>query len=82
MSIEELKSRVRARVLRVTNAPNEAELPVGLTTAQAAVIVNRSKKTLLNWSSCGGPIQPMRDAHGHLCWPIDSVERFVMGEER
>lgn len=80
MSIEEMKARVRARVLAVTQARTDADLPLGLTTAQAASVLNRSKKTLLNWSSEGRGIRPMKDGNGQLSWPIEGVEAFYVRE--
>lgn len=80
MSVEELKARVRARVLAVTQARTDADLPLGLTTAQAASVLNRSKKTLLNWSSEGRGIRPMKDGNGQLSWPIEGVEAFYVRE--
>lgn len=56
-----------------------AGMPLGLTTAQAAPLLGRKKKTLLNWSSAGdGPISPVR-CHGRLLWPLSGIEKLLQG---
>lgn len=80
MELEELRARVRELVRATTGARTDNELPVGLTTAQAAKVLNRSKKTLRNWSSSGeGPIRPNKDANGILIWPIRQIEDMLAG---
>lgn len=82
MSIEELKAQVRKCVLATTRAASDAELPLGLTTAQASAVLNRSKKTLHNWSSQGRGIRPVKDGNGQLLWPVQAVEAFYVREAK
>ncbi len=68
------------RELAATN--RREELPLGLTTRQAAAILGRKPKTLRKWSSEGsGPLAP-RKCHGRLIWPLASIEKLLKGQHQ
>lgn len=81
MSTEQLRAAVRARILAVTHAASDADLPLGLRTGQFAKVAGLSPKTAHNWSSQGGPIKPVKDGSGRLLWPLEQVEAFLLREE-
>lgn len=57
----------------------ERELPVIVSTAEAARALNRKSQTLRRWACYGsGPIQPLR-IHGRLGWRVADIRRLLDG---
>jgi len=58
------------------------ELPVVLTTAQAAKYINRAPQTLRKWAclSCG-PISPVR-IYGRLHWRVSDLRAILEGGQK
>ena len=57
-------------LLEQINRPN-------LTTAEAAVVLNRRPQTLRGWSSLeNGPLRPLR-INGRLAWPVRELKRVL-----
>ena len=55
------------------------ELPAVLTTAQAAVVINRRPQTLRSWACLeNGPIRPIR-VHGRLAWRVLDLLGLLQG---
>jgi hypothetical protein len=51
----------------------------GVTTGEAARLLNRQAQTLRKWAAFArGPIQPRR-VHGRLWWPLADIERLLIG---
>lgn len=58
----------------------ERELPVIVSTAEAARALNRKSQTLRRWACYGsGPIRPLR-IHGRLGWRVADIRRLLDGE--
>lgn len=56
-----------------------AKLPATLTTAEAAVALNRKPRTLNKWAFARtGPVQPVR-INGRLAWPADAIANLLRG---
>lgn len=56
-----------------------AKLPATLTTAEAAVALNRKPQTLNKWAfTRTGPVQPVR-INGRLAWPADAIANLLRG---
>lgn len=52
----------------------------GVTTVEAAKLLNRQPQTLRKWAAYDdGPIRPRR-VHGRLWWALADIERLVAGE--
>jgi hypothetical protein len=52
----------------------------GLTTEEAAKLLNRQAQTLRKWAAFeNGPIRPRR-VHGRLWWALADIERLIVGE--
>jgi len=59
--------------------PLKSERRTILTTAEAALHLNRAQQTLRLWAMHeSGPIQPIR-INGRLGWPVSEIKR-VLGE--
>jgi hypothetical protein len=67
-------------VTRATS-PKLAGVPETLTTAEAAVALNRKPQTLRMWAclECG-PIRPVR-INGRLAWRLADLTKLLNGEE-
>nr|WP_296946793.1 DNA-binding protein [uncultured Massilia sp.] len=56
-----------------------ASVPETLTTAEAAVALNRKPQTLRMWAcNENGPIRPVR-VHGRLAWPANQIAALLNG---
>ena len=56
---------------------SQLDLPVVLTTKQAASLINRQPQTLRRWAcQKQGPIQPLR-INGRLAWRADDVAALL-----
>lgn len=56
-----------------------AGVPSTLTTAEAAVALNRKPQTLRMWACAeSGPVRPVR-VHGRLAWPVDQIAALLKG---
>jgi hypothetical protein len=56
-----------------------AGVPETLTTAEAAVALNRKPQTLRMWAcNENGPIRPVR-VHGRLAWPANQIAALLNG---
>jgi hypothetical protein len=65
-------------VTRATS-PKLAGVPETLTTAEAAVALNRKPQTLRMWACLeNGPIRPVR-VHGRLAWPANQIAALLNG---
>ena len=65
-------------VTRATS-PKLAGVPETLTTAEAAVALNRKPQTLRMWAcNENGPIRPVR-VHGRLAWPANQIAILLNG---
>jgi hypothetical protein len=65
-------------VTRATS-PKLAGVPETLTTAEAAVALNRKPQTLRMWAcNENGPIRPVR-VHGRLAWPANQISALLNG---
>jgi hypothetical protein len=65
-------------VTRATS-PKLAGVPETLTTAEAAVALNRKPQTLRMWAcNENGPIRPVR-VHGRLAWPANQIAALLNG---
>ena len=65
-------------VTRATS-PKLAGVPETLTTAEAAVALNRKPQTLRMWAcNENGPIRPVR-VHGRLAWPANQIAALLSG---
>jgi hypothetical protein len=65
-------------VSRATS-PKLAFVPETLTTAEAAVALNRKPQTLRMWACHeNGPIRPVR-VHGRLAWPANQIAALLSG---
>ena len=52
----------------------------GVTTVEAAKLLNRQAQTLRKWAAYEvGPIRPRR-VHGRLWWALADIERLIAGE--
>jgi hypothetical protein len=51
----------------------------GLTTEEAAKLLNRQPQTMRKWAAYGGPLRPRR-IHGRLWWALADIERLITGE--
>lgn len=52
----------------------------GVTTVEAARLLNRQAQTLRKWAAFeNGPIRPRR-VHGRLWWALADIERLITGE--
>jgi hypothetical protein len=52
----------------------------GLTTEEAAKLLNRQPQTMRKWAAYeSGPIRPRR-VHGRLWWALADIERLLTGE--
>lgn len=61
------------------SVPHPADLR-GVTTAEAAKLLNRQAQTLRKWAAFeNGPIRPRR-VHGRLWWALADIERLIGGE--
>lgn len=60
-------------------SPKLASVPETLTTAEAAVALNRKPQTLRMWAcNENGPIRPVR-VHGRLAWPASQIAALLTG---
>jgi hypothetical protein len=65
-------------VTRATS-PKLASVPETLTTAEAAVALNRKPQTLRMWAcNENGPVRPVR-VHGRLAWPANQIAALLSG---
>jgi len=65
-------------VTRATS-PKLSAVPETLTTAEAAVALNRKPQTLRMWAcNENGPIRPVR-VHGRLAWPANQIAALLNG---
>ena len=49
-----------------------------MTTPEAAKALNRSTKTLYNWSAYGrAPVLPVKDSSHQLLWPAKTINKLV-----
>lgn len=56
-----------------------AGIPATMTTAEAAVALNRKPQTLNKWAfTKRGPVQPIR-INGRLAWPLDQIVALLNG---
>ena len=56
-----------------------ASVPETLTTAEAAVALNRKPQTLRMWACQeNGPVRPVR-VHGRLAWPANQIVALLNG---
>ena len=61
------------------SVPHSADLR-GVTTAEAAKLLNRQAQTLRKWAAFeNGSIRPRR-VHGRLWWALADIERLIGGE--
>jgi len=57
--------------------PLAQETRSAITTAEAAIHLNRAQQTLWLWACQeSGPIRPMR-IHGRLAWPVADIKRVL-----
>jgi hypothetical protein len=61
------------------HSSEQSHLPAMLTTAQAAVALNRKPATLNKWAfTNSGPLQPVR-INRRLAWPADAIAALLNG---
>jgi hypothetical protein len=59
---------------------NRAELPEVVTTAEAALALNRKPQTLRKWACLeNGPIRPVR-INGRLAWKVSDLRNLLEGK--
>lgn len=59
--------------------PSIPQLRHAITTAQAAVVLNRKPQTLRKWACLeNGPIRPIR-INGRLAWPVTELQALLHG---
>jgi hypothetical protein len=60
----------------------QSNLPTMLTTAQAAIALNRKPATLNKWAfTKSGPLQPIR-INRRLAWPSEAVAALLNGGQQ
>lgn len=57
--------------------PLAEETRTVVTTAEAAIHLNRAEQTLRGWACRDdGPLRPIR-VHGRLGWPVDELKKLL-----
>lgn len=56
------------------------QLPLAISTADAAIALNRAPQTLRKWACLeSGPLRPVR-INGRLAWSVEDIAALLRGE--